>query len=343
MDLSFLRRGAAALLAGAIAGLAAGPALAAPALAAPAPAAPASDPYTFRYMPNRGGVSPHELAFVLGYYEPYGIRLENRGFASGGPETLFGLAGGSIDLASAATSAVLNSIAGGNDFLIAYPGNGIVKGNESVFYVLADSPIRSIADLKGKTISVNTLGAHLDYTVREAFHKNGLPQNAAKLVVVPGPQLEQTLRAGQVDVAGLGYWQSTFAGQLEANGGVRPVFGDTDVLGELAGGFVVFRRDFVTAHPVAARHFVEQAARAADWSRENLDEARKVIAGILEKRGENPELAKYWKGFGLQPGAKFANRDVDFWIEVLSREGTLQAGRIKAADIIYRPDAGKQD
>lgn len=334
MDFSFLKLGAAALLAGS---LAAGAAVAAPASAA----APAADPYTFRFMPNRGSVSPHELAFVLGYYEPYGIKLENKGFASGGPETLFGLAGGSIDLASAATSAVLNSIAGGNDFLIAYPSNGIVKGNESVFYVLEDSPIRTIADLKGKTISVNTLGAHLDYTVREAFHKNGLPQNAAKLVVVPGPQLEQTLRAKQVDVAGLGYWQTTFAGQLVANGGVRPIFSDTDILGELAGGFVVFRRDFVKAHPAAARHFVEQAARAADWSRENFDEARKVIAGILEKRGENPELAKFWLGFGLPPGAKFADRDVDFWIEVLSREGTIPAGKIKAADIIYRPEAGK--
>lgn len=333
MDFSFLKRGAAALLAVGIAGAA---------IDARA-AEPVSDPYTFRYMPNRGSVSPHDLAFALGYYEPYGIKLESKGFASGGPETLFGLAGGSLDLASAATSAVLNSIASGNDFLIAYPSNGIVKGNESVFYVLENSPIKTIADLKGKTISVNTLGAHLDYTVREAFHKNGLPQNSAKLVVVPGPQLEQTLRAKQVDAAGLGYWQATFAGQLVANGGVRPVFSDTDVLGELAGGFVVFRRDFAKAHPVAARHFVEQAARAADWSRENPEEARKLIATILEKRGENGELAKYWLGFGLQPGAKATERDVAFWVDVLSREGTIPAGKIKPADIIFTPAAQPKD
>ncbi|WP_454915562.1 ABC transporter substrate-binding protein [Xanthobacter sediminis] len=330
MDFSFLKLGAAALLAGTLA--------TAPALAGEA----AADPYTFRFMPNRGSVSPHDLAFALGYYAPYGIKLESKGFASGGPETLFGLAGGSLDLASAATSAVLNSIASGNDFLIAYPSNGIVKGNESVFYVLEDSPIKTIADLKGKTISVNTLGAHLDYTVREAFHKNGLPQNAAKLVVVPGPQLEQTLRARQVDVAGLGYWQTTFAGQLVANGGVRPIFSDTDVLGELAGGFVVFRRDFAKAHPVAARNFVEQAARAADWAREHPEEARQEVAKILEKRGENPELAKFWLGFGLKPGAQITDRDVAFWVDVLEREGTIPAGRIKAADIIFRPDAAVQ-
>ncbi|TIV59963.1 MAG: ABC transporter substrate-binding protein, partial [Mesorhizobium sp.] len=121
-----------------------------------------------------------------------------------------------VDLGSAATPAVINSIAGGNDFVAAYPSNGINSQVKSVFYVLEDSPIKSIADIAGKTISVNTLGAHLDYTVREALRGAGLPPDAAKLVVVPGPQLEQTLRSRQVDVAGLGYWQATFAGQLVA-------------------------------------------------------------------------------------------------------------------------------
>ncbi len=335
MTFSFARFRAAALLATTLAALS-------PALAETPPSpADASDPYTFRTLPSRGSVSAHELADALGYYEPYGIKVESKGFASGGPETLFGLAGGSIDLASAATSAVLNSIAGGNDFLIAYPSNGIQKGVESVFYVLDDSPIKTIEDLKGKTISVNTLGAHLDYTVREAFHQKGLPQNSAKLIVVPGPQLEQTLRAGQVDVAGLGYWQATFAGQLLANGGVRPIFSDTDVLGEKAGGFVVFRRDFAEAHPKAARYFVEGASRAADWARENPEEARKRIGEILDKRGENGELAKFWLGYGLKPGASFTDEDVGFWVDVLSREGTIPAGKIDVSRIIFRPEVEK--
>ncbi|MFD2249140.1 ABC-type nitrate/sulfonate/bicarbonate transport system substrate-binding protein [Pseudochelatococcus lubricantis] len=337
MTFSFRKLGAAALLAAGLAASGIAPAFA----GTSASPADASDPYTFRFLPNRGSVSPHELAEVLGYYEPYGIKLENKGFAGGGPETLFALAGGSIDLGSAATSAVLNSIAGGNDFLIAYPSNGIKKGVESVFYVLEDSPIKTIEDLKGKTISVNTLGAHLDYTIREAFHQKGLPPKSAKLVVVPGPQLEQTLRAKQVDVAGIGYWQTTFGGQLEANGGVRPIFTDTDVLGELAGGFVVFRRDFAEAHPKAARYFVEGAARAADWARENPEEARKVVGKLLDSRGEDGGLAKFWLGFGLQPGAPITDRDVGFWVEALSREGTLPAGKINVSGIIFRPASAK--
>jgi ABC-type nitrate/sulfonate/bicarbonate transport system substrate-binding protein len=298
--------------------------------------AQSSEPVTFRYLASHGSVSPHELAYELGYFEGLGIELENVGYAGGGPESLFALASGSVDIGSAATAAVINSIAGGNDFVAAYPSNGINDQVQSVFYVLEDSPIKSIADIAGKTIAVNTLGAHLDYTVREALRGVGLPPDATNLVVVPGPQLEQTLRSGQVDVAALGYWQSTFAGALTTNGGVRGVFDDTDVLGELAGGFIVLRRDFVEAHPEAARHFVEQSARAADWSRKNPEEARAVLARILSERGENGDLAKHWVGFGLREGAQALPRDLDFWIGVLEREGSLPEGKFKAADLLFQ-------
>jgi ABC-type nitrate/sulfonate/bicarbonate transport system substrate-binding protein len=202
------------------------------------------------------------------------------------PCVAFALAAGSVDLGSAATSAVVNSIAGGNDFVAAYPSNGINDQVQSVFYVLEDSPIKGIKDIVGKSIAVNTLGAHLDYTVREALHQNGLPEDAVKLVVVPGPQLADAA-PGQVDIAGLGYWQATFEGLLKEHGGVRGIFDDTDILGEIAGGLVL-RRDFIEAHPQAAKDFVKQAQRAAEWSRENPEEARKAIAGILEKRARMP-------------------------------------------------------
>ncbi|MER8592877.1 MULTISPECIES: ABC transporter substrate-binding protein [unclassified Mesorhizobium] len=300
-----------------------------------------AEPVKFRSLASRGSISPHELAGELGYFKGLGIEVENVGYSGGGPESLFALASGSVDIGSAATAAVINSISGGNDFVAAYPSNGINSKVRSVFYVLDDSPIKSIADIAGKTIAVNTLGAHLDYTVREALHSVGLPPDAANLVVVPGPQLEQTLRSRQVDIAALGYWQATFAGALVDNGGVRGVFNDTDVLGELAGGFVVLRRDFIAAHPDAARNFVEQSARASDWSLQNPDEARKVLATILDKRGENGELARYWTGFGLRQGAKATDRDIDFWVSVLERDGRLPKGKLKATDILYRPGETK--
>ena len=128
----------------------------------------AQEAVTMRYMASYGGISAHELAEALGYFKGTGVSIKNAGYASGGPESLFALASNSIDIGSAATPAVINAIANGNDFVAAYPTNGINETTKSIFYVKEDSPIKSIKDLVGKSVAVNTLGAHLDYTLREA-------------------------------------------------------------------------------------------------------------------------------------------------------------------------------
>lgn len=201
--------------------------------------------------------------------------------------------------------------------------------------MLEDSPIRTVEDIVGKTIAVNTLGAHLDYVVREALHQKGLPEDAANLIVVPGPQLEQVLRSEQVDVSAFGYWQTTFTGAALQNGGLRAVFDDTDVLGEIAGGFVVLRRDWTLAHPEEAKAFVEGSAKALDYARENPEETRAIFARVLAERGENPDVAQFFAGYGVREGGLPVEHDIQFWIDVLERQGTLEAGKLVARDILY--------
>ncbi len=295
----------------------------------------ASAEVTIRYLASQGGLNAHELAAELGYFDGTGITLENVGYATGGPASLVALAGGSVELGSAATAAVLNSIAAGNDFVAAYPSNGINDEAQSIFYVLEDSPIKTIEDLQGKTIAVNTLGAHLDYVVREALHQKGLPQDSASLVVVPGPQLEQVLRSKQVDVSAFGYWQTTFEGAARQAGGLRAVFDDTDIIGEIAGGFVVLRRDWIEAHPEEAKAFVEASAKALDYARENPEETKAIFARVLAERGENPDVAQFFAGYGVREGGLAVERDVQFWIDVLEREGTVEKGKLVAKDILY--------
>ncbi|CAN7683943.1 ABC transporter substrate-binding protein [Ensifer adhaerens] len=300
--------------------------------------AAAADAVTLRYLASQGGLSAHELAQELGYFDGTGITIESVGYATGGPASLIALASGDVEIGSAATSAVLNSIISGNDFVAAYPSNGINDEVQSIFYVLEDSPIKSIKDIAGKSIAVNTLGAHLDYTIREALHSVGLPTDAANQVVVPGPQLEQVLRSGQVDISAFGYWQTTFEGVARKNGGLRAIFDDTDVLGEIAGGFVVLRRDFVKEHPEAAKTFVLQSARALDYAREHPQETKDILAKALKARGENPEIAQYFRGYGVRAGGLPVERDLQFWIDVLVREGKLKQGQLAPRDVLLAVD-----
>lgn len=226
------------------------------------------------------------------------------------------LAGGPVEIGSAVTSAVLNSIIDGHDFVAANPTQGINDQVQSIFYVLNESPIQGIEDLPGKTVAANTLSAHLDYTMREALHQKGLDQNAANLITVPGPELDQVLLSGQVDVAAFGYWQTTFEGAAREGGGIRTIFDDTDVLGEIAGGFTVLRRNWVEAQPEAARVWIEQSARA------------------LEERGENPEVAAFFASYLVREGGRAIPRDIDFWIEILEREDKLQPDQLTSSDVL---------
>jgi len=296
---------------------------------------PAFADVTLRYLASQGGLSAYELAAELGYFDGTGITLENVGYAQGGPASLVALAGESVEIGSAATAAVLNSIAAGNDFVAAFPSNGINDEAQSIFYVLEESPIKSIEEIAGKTIAVNTLGAHLDYVVREALHQKGLPEDAANLIVVPGPQLEQVLRSKQVDIAAFGYWQTTFTGAALKNGGLRAVFDDTDVLGEIAGGFIVLRRDWIEAHPEEAKAFVDGSVKALDYARENPEETKAIFAKALAERGENSDVAQYFAGYGVREGGLAVERDIQFWIDVLERQGAVPQGKLVAKDILY--------
>lgn len=294
---------------------------------------------TIRYMSSAGSVSSLELAEALGYFEGTGISFDSLGHATGGPETLMALASGTADIASPATAAGLNAIANGNDFSMVMPSNGINEQVQSVFYVLEDSPLTKIEDIVGKSVAVNTLGAHLDYTVREALTQKSLAPEAANLITVPGPQLEQVLRSEQVDVAAFGYWQLTFEGIARENGGLRRLFDDTDVLGDLAGGFILMKNDWLDAHPTEVALLIKANAKAADFAQDNLDETRNLIAKILQDRGENPEIAKHFQGYGLRKGAAVEDRDFQFWIDVLERQGKIETGALTVENVYYRAPA----
>ena len=292
-----------------------------------------ANPVVIRYLNDPGFVPSFEIADALGFLKETGIRIQSEGDSPGGPKSLAALASGSADVAGVATPAVINAIAGGAKILCVMPRAGINKDANSKFFVLDSSPIETAKDLKDKTIAVNILGAHLDYTIREYLRIHGVNKDDAKLVVVPGPQLDQTLRQRQADVVAVGAWQSPVAGKIAAEGGVRVLFTDHDVLGDIVLAGNVMEKTFTDQHPQAVREFVTASAKAVDWATEHPGEARKLVAQILKKRGDNPAGAAYWPGYGLPRHALYKDHDIKFWLDVLVREGKLKPGQFSPEDI----------
>jgi len=275
-----------------------------------------------RYFSNRGFIAPFEIASALGWLKTKGIELESVGFSQGGPENVFGVNNGSVDVGGIATPGLINAIAGGAPIIGVMPNLGESEINHSKFFVLADSPIKTAQDLKGKSIAVNTLGAQLDYVVRLHLKQHGMSLADVQLVAVPGPQLDQVLRHKQVDVAAVGAWQTVFAGKMTAEGGVRVLFTAYEVLGTIMLDGNVMKKSFIAEHPQAVRDFVTVSAKAGDWTEGHLEQAKQLIAEIYQKRGDNPELAKYFLGFGLRQHSLYTDHDPQFWIDTLVQVAT---------------------
>ena len=78
-----------------------------------------------RYLSNAGSINAGEIAAAKGWLQADGIVLESKGFSQGGPESLFAIASGSVDVAGAATAAVINAISNGSDVIAVKPGFGV--------------------------------------------------------------------------------------------------------------------------------------------------------------------------------------------------------------------------
>lgn len=308
-------------------------ALAIAAASGTAMAADAAHPLAIRFFMNHGYIDSTELADALGWLKPFGLKMESVGYSQGGPENLFGLNNGSVDLAGAATPALINAIAGGAQIVGVMPNVGENKIVNSKFFVLADSPLKNAEDLKGKTIAVNTLGAHLDNVVKEYLKQHHLQASDVQLVVVPGPQLDQVLRHKQVAVSAVGAWQTVFSGKMEQEGGVRVLFTAYDVLGDITLSSNIMRKSFVEQHPQAIKDLVTTAAKAVDWTYAHPEEARALVEKMYKERGDNPEVAKYFLGSGVREHALYTDRDAQFWIETLVNAGRIKPGQITPAAI----------
>jgi NitT/TauT family transport system substrate-binding protein len=89
-------------------------------------------------------------------------------------------------------------------------------------YVRPDSPIKSLADLRGRTIAINAPKNILYLRVASVLAEHGIPVNSVKFVTnIPFPGMPAGLKAGTIDAAVL---PEPFASVAEqADGAVPPV------------------------------------------------------------------------------------------------------------------------
>ena len=288
-----------------------------------------------RYQGWAGQVLFPELAEDLGYLAP--LRLKWIGNTISGPQDIQTVATGDIDIGGAFYGAIIKLIAARAPVKAVIGYYGSDEHTWQGYFVKEDSPIHTPRDLIGKKVAVNTLGAHLEFVLREYLARGGLtPEEIKKvtLVVVPPVTGEQALRQGQVEV-------TTLAGVLRdkalERGGLRKLFSDKDLFGNFTGGAYVLREKFIRDNPNTARKLIEGTAKAIEWARTSPpDEVRARFEKIIaeRKRNEDASSIKYWQSTGVAgQGGRITDGELQVWIDWLVKDGLLKPGQLKASDL----------
>jgi NitT/TauT family transport system substrate-binding protein len=135
-------------------------------------------------------------ASELGFYKEKNLDVEITQFR-GGPATQEALASGAIDISTIAPGAAALAIAKGvQEKIVALSVPPTPQG----WYILVPvaSPIKSMAELNGKTVGVTQKGSLTDFWVQRAATKAGI---TVQTVPLGAPAVMPALKANQVDAA----------------------------------------------------------------------------------------------------------------------------------------------
>ncbi|MBI3091523.1 MAG: ABC transporter substrate-binding protein [Candidatus Tectomicrobia bacterium] len=154
------------------------------------------------------GLAPVFSGADRGFYKEQGLDLLITDLR-GGSVILPAISGGSIDIGFSNVVSVFIAVDQGFDYLavagisyegrIPQPGTPLGYAGTTAIMVLEDSPIKSLKDLEGKTIAVNTLRNILTITIQEMMDKQGAKANSVKWIEVPFPRMDTPLKMKQTD------------------------------------------------------------------------------------------------------------------------------------------------
>jgi len=202
-------------------------------------------------------------------------------FRGSAPE-ITALASGDLDIATLAPSSMASAIENAHLSDLRVIGDENQDGVEgwftSLYFVLKDSPIKTVEDLKGKVLASNAIGGGLDIGIRAMLRKHHLDDKRdATIIEGPFSAMLPMLAEHKADIVA-DVPPFSFIG--EAKGDVRTLFTLRDAIGTSEFIFDVARKPFIDKNHAALVDFTEDWIRAERWylDPKNHDEAVKIVS-----------------------------------------------------------------
>jgi sulfonate transport system substrate-binding protein len=148
------------------------------------------------------------------------------------------------------------------------------------YVVRADSPIKTVEQLRGKNIATNAIGSFGDSAMRIMMRKHGLADRDFTSVETNFANMPAMLDDGKVDMINL-VPQYRY---MLTSGKYRLLFTAFDAEGLIEAQFWAMRADFIAAHHAPLVDFFEDHIRAVRWllDPENHKEAVAITAAVTK-------------------------------------------------------------
>src|SRR3982074_3133115 len=166
------------------------------------------------------------------------------------------LAAGALDCATQAPLSLANGVVGGNlkAYIVAQHVFEKPDGFSVYWAVKDDSPIKTIADLKDKTIGISVIGGGTQGPFNMLLKQNGVdPSKDIKLVEVGFAVSEDALRQGRVDAVNL---NQPLAARAQAKVRARKLFSLAEAMPNIVHILEACRADFVDKNSELVKAYV---------------------------------------------------------------------------------------
>ncbi|HCF49309.1 MAG TPA: ABC transporter substrate-binding protein [Syntrophomonas sp.] len=267
--------------------------------------------------------APTFVAYHKGFFEEEGLEVE---LVQAGFEQLkLGLTAGNIDAAQANFAWFKPIEQGLNIKLTAGIHTGCIKA-----VTPADSGIKNITDLKGKTIGVDAIGGGPMIALSTKLRENGInPTTEVEWKAYPGPQLDEAIKKNEIQAYMT--WDPFPTQAHDHNNHIYLLdIGADDPFKDNYCCFVGVNGDLVSKDPEKAAAITRALLKAAEWVQSNPQEAAQISLDNKYVGGDVELNAKLLGSYNWNPSIKQAQDNIKFYIKELKTQGILEAGTSEA-------------
>ena len=212
----------------------------------------------------------------------------------GGPQLLEALNVGALDFGITGEAPPIFAQAAGAPLV--YVANEPPAPRAEAILVPKDSPLHSVAELKGKSVALNK-GSNVHYLLVKALEKAGLAYGDVKTIFLNPADARAAFEHGSVDAWAI--WEP-FQAAAELTLEARTLAnGEGDVAANRQ--FYLGEQKFVAANPAAVEAILAAIKEVDAWAKDNIDEAANELSPAVGIPAPILKLALSRQSWGVQP------------------------------------------